>query len=329
MKRVKELPPIRETVSDYDKIEAEIKKVFREEFYKPLLDILKEPEEILSNAKDDALKKALQAGRVTFSYGTFYGRLTASISRQIRSLGATWDTKTATYKINLKDLPAEIQDVIRSSESKMKRKLARIDEKLSKILPEEIADKMKVTEIFEASLWKTNQSIAKTLKAISIPPELTPNMEKKIAHEYRDNLKLDIKKFTTKQVETLRDRVREHTFAGNRYHDLIKEIQASYGVTQNKAKFLARQETSLLMTKYKEAKYTEAGVLEYRWQCVVGSPKHPVRPRHKELNGTVHKWSEPPVTSEDGEPERRNNPGQDYNCRCVAIPIVRFSKAGK
>ena len=47
---------------------------------------------------------------------------------------------------------------------------------------------------------------------------------------------------------------------------------------------------------------------------------------HKELNdrsekGEVFKFSNPPIDSPNGS---RHNPGQNYNCRCIAIPVVKF-----
>ena len=59
----------------------------------------------------------------------------------------------------------------------------------------------------------------------------------------------------------------------------IGAIQKSYGVTANKAKFLARQETKLLTTTLKEVRYVDAGVTKYKWKSVTGTAAHPVRPR--------------------------------------------------
>ena len=87
------------------------------------------------------------------------------------------------------------------------------------------------------------------------------------------------------------------------------------------------------MAKYKETKYVAAGVPEYRWGCVKmphqSSPQAIYKPgdvrySHGILEGKIFSWNNPPITTPPGEPERRNNPGQDYNCRCFAIPIVRF-----
>jgi len=155
---------------------------------------------------------------------------------------------------------------------------------------------------------------------------LTAQERAKIAGDWANNMDLYIQKFTEEQIKKLRKDIQQQVFKGNRRETMVKKIQDSYKVTANKAKFLARQETSLLMAKFKESRYTSAGVTHYKWRCVAGSKLHPVRPSHKRLDGKTFTWQDPPITTEADEPVRRNNPGQDYNCRCTAIPIVRFNK---
>ena len=163
-----------------------------------------------------------------------------------------------------------------------------------------------------------------SIKNITVGPQLTKEQAARIADEWQTNMKLWVKDFTEKEILKLRKDVKSSVFTGNRYESMVSKIQKSYGVSANKAKFLARQETSLLMTKFKETRYKDVGVNEYEWRCVAGSKNHPVRPAHKKLEGLRFSWDNPPITTAPGEPVRRNNPGQDYNCRCFAKPIVRF-----
>jgi hypothetical protein len=44
-----------------------------------------------------------------------------------------------------------------------------------------------------------------------------------------------------------------------------------------------------------------------------------VRERHAELDGERFRWDDPPVTNEDGD---ENHPGEDYQCRCTAYPVL-------
>ena len=133
-------------------------------------------------------------------------------------------------------------------------------------------------------------------------------------------MQLWVKDFTEKEITSLRGKVRETYFKGNRYESLIKTIKDSYNVTENKAKFLARQETNLLMTKYTYGRYQEAGVNEYKWKAVIGTPNHPTRPMHKELSdrsarGEIFRFDNPPIDDPNGS---RHNPKENYNCRCVS-----------
>jgi SPP1 gp7 family putative phage head morphogenesis protein len=321
--RIVELPPIRESEEDYETAEKRIRELFRREIYLPLMRLLGGGSGALKNSRED-LTDAIRTGRITFSKGIFTGRFNASISKELKRLGARWDRKTGTWQVSPSSLPREVRESIAASESRFQEKIAEIDRKLAQILPEEIAGRIKLADSFERVLWKTDGKFRQSVKRITVPPQLTPERRKRIAVEWENNLKLYIKDFTEKEIVKLRGEMKKTVFTGNRYESAVKTIQESYGVSANKAKFLARQETSLLMTKFKESRYEDSGVKEYRWGTVAGSKLHPVRAAHKKLEGKIFRWDNPPITTEPGQPVRRNNPGQDYNCRCYARPIVRF-----
>jgi SPP1 gp7 family putative phage head morphogenesis protein len=58
-------------------------------------------------------------------------------------------------------------------------------------------------------------------------------------------------------------------------------------------------------------------VTQYRWST--GRDER-VRESHRDLEESVHSWDDPPVV--DDKTGRRAHPGQDYQCRCVPIPMV-------
>jgi SPP1 gp7 family putative phage head morphogenesis protein len=322
--KIIELPPIKESSEDFDKMEAALKEHFKKEIYLPLLKILKYPKKLL-NAKN-ALADALRSGRITYYRGQFSGRFNSEISKELKSYGANWDRKTRTFRLSQSSLPNELRALIAASDRMFRAKIADIDKTLSQILPEEIADKFKSAEFFDSALWKVDKEFKENVKGITITPTLTKAERKKIADDWQNNMNLYIKDWTQKNIKQLRKEMKEIVFTGNRFESAVKTIQKSYGVSARKAKFLARQETNLLMTKFKETRYEESGIFEYKWGCVAGSPNHPVRPWHKALEGKIFRFDTPPVTTKPGEPQRRNNPGQDFNCRCFARPIVRVKK---
>ena len=59
-----------------------------------------------------------------------------------------------------------------------------------------------------------------------------------------------------------------------------------------------------------------AGVNEYTWST---SRDERVRPMHAKLEGQRFAYDDPPETTEDGE---TNNPGEDWQCRCIALPVI-------
>lgn len=324
--KIVELRPVRETHEEYDRIEARIKRAFKLLLYIPLLKDLSLETSTISNSLDD-LVKALQTGRITVSRGTFRGKFDAATSKELKKLGAKWNRKSGTFSLPTTEQPMEIRDAIYTGQQRYRERIARIDKRLSEIKPAEISGKIKTADLFDSILSKTDREVGKTLKGITtVAPKLSDREREKIADEWANNMDLWINNFTENETKKLRRDIARSVFAGNRREVLVKTIQKSYGVTANKAKFLARQETGLLMAKFKESRYTSLGINEYKWRCVAGSPSHPVRPSHKILDGKIFRWDDPPVTTAPDEPLRRNNPGQDYNCRCQAVPIVRFNK---
>jgi len=319
---VKDLRPIRETASDYEEIEKALIALFKKEIYLPLLALLSEKSSTLKNSRDELID-AILSGRIRFYRGSFSGRFSSTLSKELRNFGAEWDRKQGWWKIPRSKLSPEILNAIDQAEARFEQTARRIDRKLDELLSAEIADKLKIEELFDRTIWRVEKRFEDSVKNIEVAAKMTPDRARRISAEYSENMKLYIKDWTEKEIVTLRKKVSESTFKGVRYESMIATIQKSYGVSQSKAKFLARQETSLLRTKYVETRYQEAGVNSYRWQTVLGTPAHPVRPMHKALNGKIFTWDNPPVTSEDGQ---RNNPGQDYNCRCVAVPMVNYKK---
>lgn len=109
---------------------------------------------------------------------------------------------------------------------------------------------------------------------------------------------------------------------------LTKRLQQLGGITQNRAKFIARDQTAKLTGDLNQLRQQDNGIDEYIWrtardQRVVGTPggTYPKGTRghenHYVREGKTFKWSEPP---EDG------HPGHAYNCRCYAAPVMNLEK---
>jgi SPP1 gp7 family putative phage head morphogenesis protein len=104
---------------------------------------------------------------------------------------------------------------------------------------------------------------------------------------------------------------------GSRVEDLAERIRAQTGTTRSHAELLARDQTLKLNGEIAQARHKAAGVTEYVWRT---SRDERVRSRHKTLEGSRHKYTEPPVVDE--KTGRRAHPGGDYQCRCTADPVL-------
>lgn len=313
-----QIAPIVIDRGDYDEIERRIKRAFRDYIYLPLVGVL--GTDLVTNS-EYGLLAAIRTNRVNFNQGKFTGHFNAKISKELKDMGAKWSSKDKAWKIAKGDLPDDVATAVTLSDAHAAKVQARVEAKLGEILGEDIASKIKLTDVFERTMGKIDKDIRASMNKIGVPPSLDAAGKERIAEEYATNLKLSIQEFTDEQILELREKVTKAAFIGNRYETMVDDIRKSYGVSQNKAKFLARQETNLLMAKYKEVRYQDAGVNDYIWRCVAGTKQHPVRPMHARLNGKRFSFSAPPVTDNLGN---RNNPGEDYNCRCAAVPIVKF-----
>lgn len=96
---------------------------------------------------------------------------------------------------------------------------------------------------------------------------------------------------------------------------IMRDLQKQFGVSKNKAKFLAVDQSAKLNAALTQYQQRDAGCVEYVWSS---SGDSRVRDRHRELDGKIFRWDNPPVV--DTRTGRRCHPGEDYRCRCVAIP---------
>ena len=120
---------------------------------------------------------------------------------------------------------------------------------------------------------------------------------------------------------------RSRMFPDGKKGGLVKEInEINEKYTVKKAKFIARNETGNLNAAVQRSQMEGAGFEMYTWMSM---PDGVTRDTHRAMNGLVCRWDDPTVYSDDGGKtwhERKGSmfigqPGQDYNCRCTAVPF--------
>ena len=129
-----------------------------------------------------------------------------------------------------------------------------------------------------------------------------------------------IKSIPEQYFDRVLDTVSSGWTQGMRWESLVEQIQHDGDVTENRAKLIARDQTAKMNSAFNRERQQQVGIEEYEWQT---SGDERVRESHAEVDGHVFRWDEPgPVAgSVAGEP---CHPGEDIQCRCLAIPVVNM-----
>ena len=312
----KELKPLIDKEEYSKKLSEAIEYVLYVTIYKPLFEILgiKIRRE---NARVTSLVDKLKSGHIQYQDGLFMGAFSAAASKELRAMGAKWDLKRKAFKLPEDKLTIDLRQAIAVSKHALEEQKAALIKALDKPIEIPNIDFNKYASVTIENLEAQVKEI--TPESITMPPEISPTMAEAIKTDYSDNLNLTIKDFSDEAIMDLRERVSKNMVQGFRADKIQGVLEAQYGVSRRKARFISRQETSLLVSKYRETRYTDAGITRYRWET---SHDERVRQDHKDLNGKIFSWDNPPITNK--MTGQRNNPGEDFGCRCLAIPILRI-----
>lgn len=146
------------------------------------------------------------------------------------------------------------------------------------------------------------------------------------------NAKL-IQSIPAQYLEQVQNIVMTNMRNGMRPSYIEEAIVKQFGITERRAKLIARDQTSKIQGDMNRIRQTNSGIEYFKW---VTSQDERVRHSHVAVakrdvgyGEGVFKWSDLPVV--DGVP---TFPGQPINCRCVARPVTaaqveRNKKAGK
>lgn len=316
---MKYLKPLILKDSYWAEIEDEINNLFFSMFYQPFKELLQKyhiSSKIITNSVDPLLD-ALKRSKIFYQDGKFYGEFNSRISKRIKDLGGKFNSVTKTWSLEARLLPPQVSTMIARANSEYAKLTEDILQSISLINVDEIMAKADTPRLYRKALARMNDDFVKAVQSVTIPPKITPETAEVLAAQWGQNLNLYIKGWADKNVISLRQQVAMNTYRGQRAENLVKLIEANYGSSRDKAKFLARQETSLLMSKLRQQRYQDIGSRRYRWST---SKDERVRHDHKILQGKVFSWDSPPVV--DRATGRRAAPGEDFNCRCVAMPIL-------
>ena len=104
--------------------------------------------------------------------------------------------------------------------------------------------------------------------------------------------------------------------AGTLNTSLADDLSRIEGITQNRARLIARDQLGKINSRLSQLRQQALGITHYTWST---SLDERVRKRHANWEGDLIAWDSPPP---DG------HPGQPIQCRCTAIPYTAHLTGG-
>lgn len=293
-------------------------------FYKPIFDILK-PDYVVND--NNAIFEALKAGVIYYQNGGFYsktGRFSNKLSLELEKIGARYSRYGRCYRIAQDKLPNNLLWTIETINARTYSKALLIKQVMDKAIGslDDAIKNLKLKDVAEEMILDVEKRVYENFKANkieTITPKMSDAVAKQFSEEYTDSIKFDIKNRDPEEIIKMREVVGQMALDGKSQITIRQYIENRWKVKQQKAKFLARNESKLAVTEYLKAKYQNEGSQEFQW---VANLDERVREDHKELNGRTFRYDDPPII--DKKTGRRGLPGEDYGCRCTFIPV--FSK---
>lgn len=295
-------------------------------YYKPMLDALRP---VAVNNDNNVIFEAIKSGTLYYQNGAFYsksGRFSNRIALELEKIGARYSKYGRCYRIIETKLPTNIAWIIETTKAKVFSDVITIKKILDFSIGSlnEIIKHLKVADVVEAMFQDLQDRTYKMFqqnKIQTIAPKMTDFRAKEMAENYTDSLEYYIKDWQQQEIVKMREVVGQMAIDGESRVTIANYIESQFKVSQRKAKFLARNESSIAVAGYLKAKYEEEGFEEFKWITNIDGRE---RELHKELNGKIFRFDDPPIIDE--RTGQRGLPGETYNCRCKFIPVLKSRK---
>ncbi len=123
------------------------------------------------------------------------------------------------------------------------------------------------------------------------------------------------------QVQTI---VMSNMRSGLRPSTIVNQLSDQYGISKNRAKVIARDQTTKANGMISKQRQEDTGFQYFKW---VDSDDSRVRARHKKISEAdigfgkgVYKWDNPPKNDKG----QQIIPGYEIQCRCTASPVTQY-----
>lgn len=220
---------------------------------------------------------------------------------------------------DMRDLDNDVRQELQKASEELEQKIAAygLDKFIAKI-----ANMTKNKSINE---WK--RIVKQTLGIDLFDDYYKGEFYEQALKQWIDENVMKIQSIPNEALGSMREIILNGFSRGQTITEITKAIQAEYKVSKNKAKSLARDQLATLNSQITKLQQKDAGCTHYKWS---DSRDSRVRDCHHELNGKIFSWDDPPEmwyeTKKRGRvyTGRRCHPGEDYLCRCIAIPVFNY-----
>ena len=205
-----------------------------------------------------------------------------------------------------------------SMAKKLEKRLAKFD------LPRKIQRFSSYIRKNDNREWK--RTVKTTLEAELLDDYYNDDFYSDITQKWiSDNLTY-IKSIPSQRLGELKSIISEGFKHGTVTSEIADQIDEVYNTGKSKAFAIARDQVSKLNSQYTKRQHEDAGITKYKWS---DSNDIRVRACHKALNGKIFRYDNPPemwYESKSGRiyTGRHCNPGEDFCCRCCAIPVFEI-----
>ncbi len=163
----------------------------------------------------------------------------------------------------------------------------------------------------------TENKISQGLGKVFDAPDLARIIQNEGLKPLLDNIVAEnigeIQSLAQTQIDKIQQAVLRNFTIGKSETSLTEEINKITKQGINRAKFIARNQTTRANSAVTQLRQESLGVKEYIWRTV-GDER--VRNNHASKNGKIFSWDDPPPDT--------GHPGHDFNCRCSAQAVIDF-----
>lgn len=305
-------------------IRKKLLKYLRDMLYQPIFDMATVDIKAVNEQSDEeVIIEALKKGKIYYSDGAFTApeRFSNKIAKILEKWGAKYNKYKKEYRLEDYNIPDQVHIAIAQTKIQQEEKARAIDEFLKEFQKnlDTYIDKMIFDNEVITILDDAGRELKKNVKRVAtIDVELSEAQKEEIATNYTNNMQFYIKNWAEERIPEMREKVRRLVLEGMRPTAVEELLQKEYKIGADKARFLAQNETSIVLSEIKKVQYQEMGSIGFTWNTILDNRE---RPRHHKLNGQFFTWDNLPIIDEKGN---RGLPGQTYNCRCGLTPVFRI-----